>query len=49
MNSRIAFIFINDKYKLLLILVLLLLIMELKKKKKELSRVDFHVINFVIF
>ena len=49
MNSRIAFIFINDQYKLLLILVLLLLIMELKKKKKELSRVDFHVINFVIF
>ena len=48
MNSRIAFIFINDQYKLLLILVLLLLIMELKKKK-ELSRVDFHVINFVIF
>ena len=35
MNSRIAFIFINDQYKLLLILVLLLLIMELKKKKKN--------------
>ena len=35
MNSRIAFIFINDQYKLLLILVLLLLIMELEKKKKN--------------